>query len=209
MRVESRRARGKERLTLLRLIALFERDCMPVPREPSIEPPDERVDRALLIHDELKWRREIFDGDDVCDNGPRLDEVDHSLAQRRPLHGRHLEPIHIVPEVVLVVFEVLVVNGGEEDTRLRGGEDAAWGEEPVASHEDRVEHSLVQQEITHPLRDDDVNLGDGEGDLLHPAADQRDHVREAVLGNNLACLLDDARVVDGEDTRGARASGKH
>jgi hypothetical protein len=68
----------------------------------------------------------------------------------------------------------------------------------------------------HPLGDDDVDLVDGQLDLLDLAVEQRDHVREAVHAHDLLRLLDDGGAVDadhlgraglgGEETQNACAS---
>lgn len=44
----------------------------------------------------------------------------------------------------------------------------------VASDEHCVQHGLVDEEVAHPLGDDDVNLGHGELNLLHLSSDQGD-----------------------------------
>lgn len=54
---------------------------------------------------------------------------------------------------------------------------AQWGaahEVLVAGEENAVEHALVEKEVSHPLGDDDVDVLDGENDLLHLALDERD-----------------------------------
>ena len=49
----------------------------------------------------------------------------------------------------------------------------------------------------------------GQRHLLDLALDERDAVGEAVVGDDLARLLDDARAVDADDARRARARGEH
>lgn len=44
----------------------------------------------------------------------------------------------------------------------------------VAREEDRVEHRLVQQEIAHPLGDDDIEFLDRQCDVLKFAFHKRD-----------------------------------
>ena len=50
-------------------------------------------------------------------------------------------------------------------------------EELVSSHEDRVEHGLAEEEVTHPLADDDVDLF-GDLNALDGALDDLNHVRQ-------------------------------
>ena len=61
-----------------------------------------------------------------------------------------------------------------------------WKTEKKATHEplvpgvqDSFEHGLVEETVSHPLADDDVNLLDAiwQSDLLHLASDQSDYCR--------------------------------
>ena len=55
------------------------------------------------------------------------------------------------------------------------GEDKASGLKIlVAGEQNGVEHGLVQQEVAHPLRDDDVELLDGEHSFFEFALDEGD-----------------------------------
>lgn len=50
---------------------------------------------------------------------------------------------------------------------------------------------LVKQKVSHPLRDDDIDVIDGQDDFLHLALDQCDGVSETVGFHDLLCLVDD------------------
>lgn len=65
----------------------------------------------------------------------------------------------------------------------------------VTSVEDGVEHGLVEEEISHPLADDDVDGLDsvGQRDLLELSLDERDHVVELVILDDLNGLVVDRR----------------
>jgi len=49
--------------------------------------------------------------------------------------------------------------GSKAQGNLIGHDDAVGVEPPIARNQHRVEHRFVQQRISHPLRDDDVDLG--------------------------------------------------
>lgn len=61
--------------------------------------------------------------------------------------------------------------------------------EPLVScKDDRVEHGLVEEEVAHPLGDDDVHLGDRELDLLDLGLDDCDLISPTVHLYNLLGL---------------------
>ena len=78
-------------------------------------------------------------------------------------------------------YEFLVVVGlviEECDVHLGPvGHEYAAGPQPlVARVDDRVEHGLVEQEVAHPLGDDDVDLLHRQLDLLHQSVEDGDLV---------------------------------
>ena len=97
--------------------------------------------------------------------------------------GGHIESVHVVPPVDLVVLVLPVLDGGDvERSSIR--EHQTSGLQPLVSGEqDRVQHGLVEEAVAHPLRDDDVDLFDSirQTDLLHLAAEYFDLVGEIVL----------------------------
>jgi hypothetical protein len=62
--------------------------------------------------------------------------------------------------IYLLVFIFLVLDGSQVQCCVVREYETAWLEVLVPSKEDCVEHRFVQQEVTHPLRDDDVILFD-------------------------------------------------
>mgnify|MGYP000939939447 CR=1 FL=1 len=104
----------------------------------------------------------------------------------------------------LLLLVVSVLDTGEENGGLVGEDEAILLKVGVSGVEDGVEHGLVEEEIAHPLGDDDVNLGERQLNLLHLALDQCDLVREAVGLDDLAGLEDDGRHVDADDVLCAR-----
>eukprot|EP00469_Lotharella_globosa_P000105 CAMPEP_0167805232 /NCGR_PEP_ID=MMETSP0111_2-20121227/21052_1 /TAXON_ID=91324 /ORGANISM="Lotharella globosa, Strain CCCM811" /LENGTH=98 /DNA_ID=CAMNT_0007702339 /DNA_START=302 /DNA_END=594 /DNA_ORIENTATION=- len=72
---------------------------------------------------------------------------------------------------------------------MRRHQDPFWAQVPIASVEDRVEHSLGHKEGTHPFGDDDVDALHGDLDLFHLAMNQRDSVAKLVVGDHLSRRL--------------------
>lgn len=108
----------------------------------------------------------------------------------------------------LLVLVLAVLDAGHEDGGLVREDQAVLDEVLVAGIQDRVQHGFVEQEVAHPLGDDDVHLVEGQLDLLHLALQQRDLVRHAVGGDNLTCLLDDGRHVNANDVLCAGLHGE-
>ena len=50
----------------------------------------------------------------------------------------------------------------------------------VSSENDRIQHALVEQEVSHPLRDDDVHLLHGELDFFDFSFDDRNDVLKSM-----------------------------
>lgn len=96
----------------------------------------------------------------------------------------------------LVVLVLAVLNGSDVHSGLIGEDLAAFSEIGVTGVQNGVQHGLVEKEVTHPLRYDDVNLREGELDLLHLALEESNLVAEAVDSNDLLSLLNDRGHVD-------------
>jgi hypothetical protein len=101
----------------------------------------------------------------------------------------------------LLILVLAILNTSHEDGGLVGEDEtlAILAQVLVASPQDGVQHALVQQEVAHPLGDDDVDLGEGQLHLLHLALQQRDLVAHPVGLDDLARLDDDGRHVDADD----------
>lgn len=108
----------------------------------------------------------------------------------------------------LLVLILSVLDTGHEDGGLVGEDQAVLDEVLVTGIQDSVEHALVQQEVAHPLGDDDVDLIEGQLDLLHLALEQGDLVAHAVGLDNLLGLVDDGGHVDSDDMLGACTHGE-
>lgn len=96
----------------------------------------------------------------------------------------------------LLVLVVTVLNGGNVHGGLVGEDKTAGGEVLVTGDKDGVQHGLVQQEVSHPLGDDDVDMLDGENNLLHLALDQGDNVVQLVVLDDLSGVVDNVRHVN-------------
>lgn len=91
------------------------------------------------------------DGGGVRDDGLDVDRVDQGLRQGRLLERRVVEAVDVVPEANLLVLVLAVLDPGGVDDGLVGEDEAVLDQVPVAGVQDRVEHALVQQKVSHPL----------------------------------------------------------
>lgn len=96
----------------------------------------------------------------------------------------------------LLILVLAVLNTGKEDGGLVGEDETILLEIGVSGVENGVEHGLVEKEVAHPLRDDDVDLGKGKLNLLHLALEKSDLVGETVGGDDFTSLEDDGRHID-------------
>lgn len=71
-----------------------------------------------------------------------------------------------------------------------------------------VEHALINEAVSHPLADDDVDLLNRELEVLYLPVDDLDDVSEAVLVYNELGLVCDAGEVNGEHLLGSGLSGE-
>jgi len=108
----------------------------------------------------------------------------------------------------LLLLVVTVLDTGDKDGGLVGEDETALLEVTVTGPQDSVQHALVQQEVAHPLGDDDVDLGEGKNNLLHLALKKSDLVAQAVNLDDLLCLVDDGRHVNTNDVLGAGLCGE-
>lgn len=105
--------------------------------------------------------------------------------------------------LVLAILDTSHVHGG-----LVGEDLAIFGEIGVTGVQNGVQHGLVEKEVTHPLGDDNINLGEGELDLLHLALEESNLVAEAIDGNNFLGLLNDRGHVDTNHMLGTGAGSE-
>lgn len=76
-------------------------------------------------------------------------------------------------------------------------DESSWGEVLVSGLENGVQHGFVEKEVSHPFRDDDIDLVNWQHDILQLSLDQGDLVVQSVDVYNLASLLNDGGHVDG------------
>jgi hypothetical protein len=99
----------------------------------------------------------------------------------------------------LVILVVAILDTGNVHGGLVGEDQTTGVEVGVTSVENGVKHGLVEKEVTHPLRDNDINLGERKVDFLHLALEKSDLVGQAVNVNNLTGLLDNRGHIDTND----------
>lgn len=76
----------------------------------------------------------------------------------------------------LLFLVVAILDAGKEDGGLVGKDEAVLLEVLVTGIKHSIQHALVEEEITHPLGDDDVHFGEGQLNLLHLALNQSDFI---------------------------------
>ena len=80
----------------------------------------------------------------------------------------------------LLVLVLAVLNTTGKDGSLIGENQTVLVQVSVTSVQDSVKHGLVEEEVAHPLGDDDVELVDGERNVLKLALHKRDRCAEAL-----------------------------
>lgn len=110
--------------------------------------------------------------------------------------------------VDLLLLVVAILDTGDKDGGLVGEDQTALLEVAVTGPQNSVQHGLVEQEVAHPLGDDDVDLGEGENNLLHLALQESDLVAQAVDLDNLLGLVDDGRHVNSDNVLGTSLCGE-
>ena len=105
--------------------------------------------------------------------------------------------IHTLRHTIdFLLFIVLILDRGDVHIRLVREYQSTRFKVLVAREEHSVEHGLVQQEVAHPLADNDIELGNRQLGILELALDERDRVLEPVRLDDLLRLVDDVRHVD-------------
>lgn len=135
---------------------------------------------------------------------PRLCHV----SKIRRINARYNEAKHTSNLVVLVlaVLDSSHENGGlvREDQTL-----AVLAKVLVTGPEHGVQHALVQEEVSHPLGNDDVDLWERQLNFLHLALEQGNLVGHAVGLDDLAGLVDDGGHVHTDNVLGAGLDSEH
>lgn len=115
------------------------------------------------------------------------------------------------PTADLVLLVVAILDTSHEDGGLVGENEtlAILAEVAVTGPKDGVKHGLVEEEVSHPLRDDDVDLRERKLYLLHLALQKGDLVRQAVHLNDLPGLDNDGGHVNTDNVLCASLGGEH
>ena len=148
---------------------------------------------SSYLETEGRLERNLFFLDCLDVDLPDEAVVGHDLVSVHHVHdglgkgnlpdGGHIESVHVVPPVDLVVL-VLPVLDGRDVERGSVREHQPPGLQPlVPGEQDRVQHGLVEQAVAHPLRDDNVHLlySIRQTDLLHFTAQYFNLIGEIVL----------------------------
>jgi hypothetical protein len=195
--------------------------------ELDIKPGDESMDevvatsieRVRLLECQIRSRDCVeVEGDDgarIGDHSLHIDSINKRLGHGGGLERGVVESPDIVPDwseiswrsfeeleshtANLLFLVVSVLNSRKEDSSLVREDEAIGLEVLITRIEHRVEHALVQEEIAHPLRDDDVNLRERHLNLLHLALKESDLVRHAIDGHDFSRLLNDGRHIHAND----------
>lgn len=96
----------------------------------------------------------------------------------------------------LLVLVLSIFDTGHEDRSLVRENQSIWRQILITSIQDGVKHGLVEQEITHPLRDYNVDFWEWQHHFFHFSLQEGDLVGHAVDLDNLLGLFDDGRHVD-------------
>ena len=120
-------------------------------------------------------------GDDVF----RPNHLNICLAKYGPPHARHLEPIDVGPEPNQVVVSLDVGEGGHMKRASRGKDTASWLQVLVSCCENGVQHALKEQEVAHPLGDNDVKLLVGQCGLFQSPFDESYFAFQPILPHNI------------------------
>lgn len=117
-----------------------------------------------------------------------VDGVDDRFRQHPLLHAFHAHSIDTVPVVELLLVVSLVVDHRHVHPRLVGHHQSPLSQPFIPCIQDRVEHGLIEQEITHPLGDDYVNFLDRQFDFFDQAVDYGDFICQVVLLDDISAM---------------------
>lgn len=108
----------------------------------------------------------------------------------------------------LLLLVIAILDTGDVDGGLVGEDQTILDQVLVPGVQDGVQHGFVEQEVAHPLRNDDVNFVKRKNNLLHLALEQGNLVRQTVHGDDLLGLADDGRHVNTNNVLCAGLSGE-
>ena len=203
-----------------------ELDGLVAGREFNVEPGDQGVDVVGAADRERVGKVECEIGNlagievernercGIGDDSLEVNSVDEGLGESGALEGGVVEAPDVVPDcntrsahvhdcsnkaeltVDLLLLVVAVLDTSNKDGGLVGEDQTALLEVAVTGPQNSVQHGLVEQEVAHPLGNDNVDLGERQNNLLHLALQKSDLVAQAVDLDNLLGLVNDGRHVD-------------
>lgn len=100
----------------------------------------------------------------------RFEVLNEDLVVDVGEHAAHAEAINGLPKGDVVGDVIRVGQRGDVEGRVGRDHEAVGDKVAVACPEDRVEHRFIEEAVAHPFGDDDVDFGDGEGDVFDLAA---------------------------------------
>ena len=130
------------------------------------------------------------DGSRIGDNGLNVHGVNERLGKGGRFQGSVVEAVDVVPDCItlsvnqeavpvlvcaltanLFILVLSILNTSHEDGSLVWEDQtlAVLAQVLVAGPEHGVQHALVQQEVSHPFRNDDIDLWERQLNLLHLA----------------------------------------
>lgn len=128
-----------------------------------------------------------------------VDNVNKGFLHNGGSQAGHVDSIDIVPKALLLVLVLAVLDGSDEDLGTIWEHLASFVEVLVASPKHTIKHRLIKQEVTHPLRDNDVDFLNGEHNFLHLALEHGDLVLKTILLDDFPCKNCNLSVLDGVD----------
>lgn len=108
----------------------------------------------------------------------------------------------------LIILVIAILNTSNIHGGLIGEDQTTGVEVGVTGVENGIQHGLVEKEVTHPLGDDDINLGERKVNFLHLALEKSDLIGQSVDIDNLTGLLDDGGHIDTNDVLCASTGSK-
>ena len=142
-------------------------------------------------------------------DGLGLDDVNNGLRDDSGPDDAHVDAVDVLPELEFLLFVVRVLDAHKVHFGPVGEHEAVRLEPLVPCVEDSVEHAFVEQEVTHPLGDNDVDLVHRQVDLLDLAFDYCDLVREPVVLDYLPRLDRDVGRVHTVHVLGPGSAGEY
>lgn len=154
--------------------------------EVDVEPSDQCMDEVISAAVKCEWRGEgqisgracvEIEGEDrggVGHNRFDFNGVNKRLCKRGMLKRRVVKSVDVVPDYIelavvffikvgrhtsdLLILVLAILNSSHENCSLVRENQAIGSKIFVSGIQDGVKHGLIEQEISHPLRDYDVDL---------------------------------------------------